>query len=591
MRNASWLLLVPPVRHLPIRDLYKRQQRSPILSYSIITLSVHYHNYKTFFKMPAAHNRIVRMFFNPDEKTEGSTVMATFVGMFAAFAGVLYGYDTGTISGVLAMDYVLKTFPEDEPGVFSSSEHSLIVSILSAGTFFGSLIAPYFADSIGRRWTIILSATIVFNLGVALQVAATSIPLLVAGRAIGGLGVGLISSCIPLYQSETSPKWIRGAVVSCYQWAITIGLLLAAVVNQATHNRDDSSSYRIPLGIQLLWSVILSVGMLFLPETPRFFVKKGDTERAMKSLSILRKLPADHPALVDELGEIVANYEFEKSAGSGSWADCFKTKNSQVKRVFTGVVLQAFQQLTGVNFIFYYGTTFFAASGIKNAFVTSLATNIVNVGSTIPGIILVELIGRRNLLLGGAAGMCISELLIAIVGAATDSDAANKCMVGFTCIFIAFFAATWGPVAWVIVGETMPLAIRSNGVALSTASNWLWNFAIAYATPYLVDEAPGSAGLGSNVFFIWGGCNFLCFFFAYFFVYETKNLTLEQVDELYDQRKYAWKSPGFIPTEHAFSRKVAGNEVYDNKAEEQNIEDAKGGILEQRSFGSGSSQV
>jgi sugar porter (SP) family MFS transporter len=522
--------------------------------------------------MGLSDSRIVKTLFNPDEKTEGSTKMAIFVGMFASFGGILYGYDTGTISGVLAMNYVLEHFPEKEPGVFTSGEHSLIVSILSAGTFVGAMIAPFFSDTIGRRWTIILACTIVFNIGVILQVASTNIGLLVAGRAIGGLGVGLISAVIPLYQSETTPKWIRGAVVSCYQWAITIGLLLAACVNQGTQHRNDSGSYRIPFSIQFLWSIILSVGMFLLPETPRFFVKKGNREEAMRSLSILRKLPVDHPVLVDELGEITANFEYETSDGTGTWADCFKMRNSQLKRLCTGIGLQAFQQLTGINFIFYYGTTFFKNSGIKNEFLITLATNIVNVGSTIPGIFLVEYIGRRALLLGGAAGMSISQLIIAIVGATTSSSAANQCMVGFTCIFIAFFAATWGPVAWVIVGEIMPLKTRAKSVAISSASNWLFNFAIAYATPYLVDEVPGSAGLKSNVFFIWGGCNCLCFLFAFYFVYETKNLTLEQVDELYETYKYAWKSTHFIPTDHKFSRNTAGDDVYD-KPEVVNLED------------------
>jgi sugar porter (SP) family MFS transporter len=417
----------------------------------------------------------------------------------------------------------------------------------------------------------------VFNVGVILQVAATDIPVLVAGRAIGGLGVGLISASVPLYQPEITPKWIRGAVVSCYQWAITIGLLLASCVNQGTKDRNDSGSYRIPFAIQFLWSIILASGLFMLPETPRFYVKKGQQDKAMESLSRLRRLPVDHPVLIDELGEITANYEYEISDGKGSWLDCFRLGNSQLKRVMTGILLQAFQQLTGINFIFYYGTTFFKQSGIKNEFTITLATNIVNVGSTIPGIILVEFLGRRSLLLGGAAGMCVSQLIIAIVGAATNSDAANKCMVGFTCIFIAFFAATWGPVAWVITGEIMPLKTRAKSVALSTASNWLFNFAIAYATPYLVDEAPGSAGLKSNVFFIWGGCNFLCFFFAFYFIYETKNLTLEQVDELYATYSKAWQSSNFIPTDHKYSKNAIDNDEAFDKPQVTNIEE---GVLE-----------
>nr|QFR37147.1 MFS transporter [Cyberlindnera americana] len=528
--------------------------------------------------MGLENNALIKKYINLDEKTEGSTTVAILVGMFAAFGGILFGYDTGTISGILAMKYVLKTFPRDEPGlngepgVFSSSEHSLIVSILSAGTFFGALGAPLLSDTLGRRWTLIIASLFVFNLGIILQTASSGIPLLVAGRAFAGLGVGLISAVIPLYQAECVPRWIRGAITSLYQFAITIGLLVASCINQGTHAIDGPASYRVPVAVQFVWSTIICVGMFFLPETPRFYVFKGKDDQAALSLSRLRRLPADHPAIIDELGEIKANFEYETAQGGGGWADCFKPKNNQLKRVMTGIWLQAFQQLTGINFIFYYGTTFFQNSGISNSFLISVATNVVNVGMTLPGVALIEILGRRSLLLIGAVGMCVSELLIAIIGVSTNSDSANKCLVAFTCIFIAFFASTWGPVAWVIIAEIMPLGIRAKGVALSTASNWLWNFGIAYATPYLVDDAPGSANLKSKVFFIWGGCNFLCFFFAYTTVYETKGLTLEQVDEMYDSVPNAWSSRSFVPTDHRFTRAIGGelSDEHSVSAEKQN---------------------
>ncbi|CCH41816.1 Hexose transporter 2 [Wickerhamomyces ciferrii] len=533
----------------------------------------------------------LRRIFKTEEKTEGSTFMAVFVGLFAACGGLLFGYDTGLINGVLAMPYVLKHFPQDHPGInggegyFTSSEHSLIVSILSVGTFVGAMLAPFLNDTIGRRLTLIFSCAVVFNIGVILQVASHSVPLLIAGRVIAGLGVGLLSSTVPLYQSEASPKWIRGAVVSCYQFAITIGLLLASCVNQGTKDLNSSASYRVPFAIQFVFSIFLSLGMFFLPETPRFYISKSKNDDAMNSLSRLRKLPVNHPALVDELGEIVANYEVELSQGSSSWADCFSFSNSQFKRLMTGIFIQAFQQLTGINFIFYFGTTFFKNSGIKNGFTITLITNIVNVICTIPGILLVDVIGRRKLLISGAIGMSTSELLIAIIGATTNSDAANKCMIAFTCTFIAFFASTWGTGAWVVTGEIFPLRTRAKSIAMSTASNWLWNFAIAFATPYLVDDAPGSARLKSNVFFIWGGCNFLCILFAWALVYETKGLSLEDVDDLYEKIPRAWKSKHYVPVEHKFSRAIAGDQVYDEtKADFQNIEDTKSGaLLEHRS--------
>ncbi|ODV81300.1 glucose transporter/sensor [Suhomyces tanzawaensis NRRL Y-17324] len=497
-------------------------------------------------------NKLLQKYINFGEKKAGSTTMGILVGLFAAFGGLLFGYDTGTISGVMAMKYVKQQFPKDGQE-FSSSESSLIVSILSVGTFFGALGAPLVSDRIGRRWTLIIATLFVFNLGVVLQTAATAIPLLCAGRAIAGFGVGLISAVIPLYQAETVPKWIRGAVISCYQWTITIGLFLASLVNQGTHNRNDSGSYRIPIAIQFLWALILGVGMIVLPETPRFFVSRSNEEAAKDSLRRLRKLPIDHPDLVEEYEDIKAAYEYEIQFGKASWVQVFSTKNRQLKRIAMGTLMQAFQQLTGVNFIFYFGTTFFQRSGIKNSFLTSLATNIVNVGCTVPGIALVEIIGRRKLLLSGSVVMCISQFIVAIVGvAAGSSSAANKCLVAFVCIFIAAFAATWGPLAWAVCAEAYPLRVRQKSISLCVAANWLLNWAIAYATPYLVNPGKGNANLGVKVFFIWGGCNVLGGLFTYCMVYESKGLTLEQADEMWNTVPHAWNSPSYVPAEHAF---------------------------------------
>jgi len=282
----------------------------------------------------------------------------------------------------------------------------------------------------------------VFTIGVILQTVAIQIPTLVAGRFFAGLGVGLLSATIPLYQSETAPKWIRGTIVGAYQFAITIGLLLAAIVLNATKNRDDTGSYRIPIGVQFLFSIILWIGMLILPETPRYLVKKGNNAAAAKSLSRLRSLPVDHPAIVEELAEIQANHEYEMSIGSASYIDCFKPPIR--KRQLTGIALQALQQLTGVNFIFYYGTSYFSNSGIKNAFVITMITSIVNVVSTIPGLVLVETWGRRKLLMFGAIGMSFCQLIVAAVGTALPgSQVASKCLIAFVCFYIFFFACSW----------------------------------------------------------------------------------------------------------------------------------------------------
>jgi SP family sugar:H+ symporter-like MFS transporter len=234
--------------------------------------------------------------------------------------------------------------PKDHLKDVSSTQSSEIVSILSAGTFFGALFSAPHADILGRRWAMIFNSG-VFTFGVILQTAATHIPMFVAGRFFAGLGVGLLSATIPLYQSETAPKWIRGTIVGCYQWAITIGLLLAAIVLNSTKNRNDTGSYRIPIAVQFAWAIILVVGMLILPETPRFLIRQGKYEAAAKSLSRLRRLDVNHPSMVEELNEIRANHEYEVALGAATYLECFRPPLR--KRLLTGIALQALQQLTG----------------------------------------------------------------------------------------------------------------------------------------------------------------------------------------------------------------------------------------------------
>ncbi|KAK9321892.1 general substrate transporter [Lipomyces orientalis] len=486
-----------------------------------------------------------------DKPHEGSSWPAILVGSFAAFGGILYGYDTGSINGIIAMTMFKETFAthHDADGApyLKSGQTSLIVSLLSVGTFCGAIAISFIGDMVGRRYSLIASCG-VFCIGVILQCAASAIPLFIVGRVIAGFGVGLISAIVPLYQSEAAPKWIRGAIVSAYQFAITIGLLIASIVNQGTKNRTDSGAYRIPIAVQFAWALILSIGMVFLPESPRYYVKKGKLDSARRSLGRLHALPADHPFITEELLEIQTNNEYEMSFGKSSLIDCFKPEGRQLYRIFVGTSVQALQQLSGINFIFYYGTDFFEKSGISNPFTIQLITNIVNVVFTPPGMYAVEKLGRRNLLLLGSIGMCVCEYIVAIVGTAVDSVVASKVLIAFVCCYIAFFASSWGPVAWVVVGESFSLRTRAKSVAICAASNWLWNFGIGFATPYMVDSGPGNANLGAKVFFIWGTCCFASIFFVYFLIYETKGLTLEQVDELYEKVPKAWQSPSFVPS-------------------------------------------
>ncbi|KAH7112951.1 general substrate transporter [Dendryphion nanum] len=471
------------------------------------------------------------------------TLRGYLLCVFAAFGGILFGYDSGYISGVLGMNYFKQEFgsPSTEKDayngfLYTSTQKSLIVSILSVGTFFGALFAGSFADWIGRRATII-AGCVVFSLGVILQVASTSVAPLVVGRLIAGLGVGFVSAIIILYMSEVAPKSVRGAIVSGYQFCITIGLLLASVVDKTTEHSTTSASYRIPMAIQWVWAIILGAGLFCLPESPRWYIAKDRIDDASKALATLRGQPIDAPYIKDEMSELIGNYRLEVEHMQSSWMDCFRggwKPSSNLRRVLLGVVMQMMQQWTGVNFVFYYGVTFFQHVGIKNAFTIAMVTTAVNVLSTPISFWTIEKLGRRMLLIYGAIGMLICEFVIAIVGTITEgSAAASYCLIIFTCIYIFFFASTWGPAAWVVIGEIFPLPIRAKGVAISTASNWFWNFVIGFITPYMVDS--DQANMKSKVFFVWGATCTACVLFAYFFVPETKGLSLEQVNRMLEE--------------------------------------------------------
>jgi SP family sugar:H+ symporter-like MFS transporter len=479
------------------------------------------------------------------------TVKAYLMCAFAAFGGIFFGYDSGYVNGVLGMDFVIHKYTghpysdksNEDLWTLPSWQKSLIVSILSAGTFFGAIIAGDLADFFGRRTTIIVGC-IVFIVGVILQTASSAYGLLVAGRLIAGFGVGFVSAIIILYMSEIAPRKVRGALVSGYQFCITLGLLLASCVDYGTQNRRDTGSYRIPIALQMLWALILATGLFILPESPRYFVKRGQLDRATEVLARLRGQPQDSELVATELSEIVANHEYELQvipSGSyfNSWFNCFRgslfNPSSNLRRTILGTSLQMMQQWTGVNFVFYFGTTFFQTLGtIKNPFLISLVTTLVNVCSTPISFWTIEKFGRRPLLIWGALGMVVCQFIVAIIGV-TDGDnpAAVRAMIAFICIYIFFFASTWGPGAWVVIGEIYPLPIRSRGVALSTASNWLWNCIIAVITPYMVGKDKGN--LGARVFFIWGSLCATCFVYAYFLIPETKGLTLEQVDRMMEE--------------------------------------------------------
>lgn len=502
------------------------------------------------------------------------TWKAYLICAFASFGGIFFGYDSGYINGVLGSQIFKDAVEHPGAAAVSESRTSLIVSILSVGTFFGAIIAGDVADRIGRKWTVILGC-LIYMIGVIIQMitgAGDALAAIVVGRLVAGVGVGFESAIVILYMSEICPRKVRGALVAGYQFCITIGIMLASIVVYATKERGDTGAYRIPIAIQFPWALILGGGLLLLPDSPRYFVKKGRIEDAALALARLRGQPKDSEYIRAELTEIVANEEYERAlipdtTFFGSWLNCFKGGlshgKSNLRRTILGTSLQMMQQWTGVNFIFYYSTPFLQSTGaIKNTFLISLIFTLVNVLSTPLSFWTVERFGRRTILLYGALGMLICQFLVAIIGVTVgfnkthpdpnDAEAtlannipAVNAQISFIAIFIFFFASTWGPGAWIVIGEIFPLPIRSRGVGLSTASNWLWNTIIAVITPYMVGEDKGN--MKSSVFFVWGGLCTCAFIYTYFLVPETKGLTLEQVDKMLEETTPR-TSAGWRPT-------------------------------------------
>lgn len=521
-------------------------------------------------------------------RQKSSSISAFKVGLVAAMGGFLYGYDTGLINDLLEMEYVYTHFPSNNKS-FTSHERSILVAILSLGTFIGALIAPLASDRYGRKFSIMMSSGLIFITGNILQIASASIALMCVGRFVSGVSVGILSAIVPLYQAEVSPKWLRGSVVFTYQWSITAGLLVSSAVCQGTRKINNSGSYRIPIGLQFLWALILFFGMSFLPESPRYYVQQDNLQLALDSLCKLRKLPPDDDDLIEELVDIKANYDYELSYGKTTVLDCFKSgggRHKQGLRMLTGIGVQFFQQCSGINFIFYYGVNFFSSTGINNYYIMSFITYLVNVIFTVPGIMMIDVVGRRPLLFWGGVGMAVCNFIIAIAGVSVKNDEVNGILcVSFACVFIAFFASTWGGCTWALCSDIYGISIRQKAVALTAATNWLVNFIFAFITPYLIDTGQHTAAIGSKIFFIWGSFNACGAIFVFFTVYETKGLKLEEVDYMYVHCDNARVSTKFISTKIDFAHldenynpipmtqlpdSTSSNEMYHDKGSDEN---------------------
>jgi SP family sugar:H+ symporter-like MFS transporter len=301
--------------------------------------------------------------------------------------------------------------PQSDPNAnpFSAVRQGTIVGLLAVGCLLGALIAGKLADTLGRRLAI--SAFALWAcVGTVIEIASVSAWYQFAiGRLVTGLSIGSLSVVVPMYQSESSPAIIRGVLISTYQLFITLGIWTSYMVDWGTADITNSASWRIPSGLGFAWSLILGIGILFLPESPRYAYYKGRTEEARRTIARLAGVSEHDPAVNEEMDQIRAKVEEESASGKASLMEIF-TGPRMLHRTLLGIVLQAGQQLTGANFFFYYGTTIFRATGLSNSYVTQIILGSVNVFCTFGGLYVVHKVGRRKALMTGAAWIFVCFL-------------------------------------------------------------------------------------------------------------------------------------------------------------------------------------
>lgn len=293
---------------------------------------------------------------------------------------------------------------------FSAARQGTIVGMVSIGALFGSLIAGKMSDIIGRRMTI--SAAAFFTcVGTTIEISSTNHWIQFAlGRLVSGISIGALSVVVPMYQSECAPPIIRGVIVASYQLLITLGIWTAEMVNYGTHERLDSSAWRIPSGLSFAWALILGTGILFMPESPRYDCRHGKVDRARATIAKLAGLPIESEGVRQQVADIQANLDEESQMAAEFSIKEIWTAPRMLHRTILGIVLQAGQQLTGANFFFYFGTTVFAATGISDSYVTQIILGSVNVLCTIVALWITKRFGRRSVLMIGAAWMMMCFL-------------------------------------------------------------------------------------------------------------------------------------------------------------------------------------
>jgi sugar porter (SP) family MFS transporter len=447
-----------------------------------------------------------------------------FIAAIAATGGLLFGFDTGVISG--AIPFLKDDFLLTDSQVENVTAFGLI------GAVIGALACGRITDILGRK-KVILASAFIFITGALWSGFAPNFTHLLISRLYLGLAIGVSSFATPLYIAEISPTKIRGTLVSMFQLLITVGILAAYVSDSLLANDNNPESWRPMFYVGVIPAIILFAGMYFLPETPRWLMNKGKKEEARK---ILQRI--EDPALVEQTMQNMQD-EIQKDSEQTSWKELFKPWLRNALIIAVGIMF--FQQFIGINTVIYYSPEIFLRAGFdgnRAAILASVSVGVINVLFTILSLFLIDRIGRRKLFFIGTSGICVSLILMGLCFVFSNAlgDFAKWALVISMLCYIAFFAVSLGPLAWLIISEVFPLKVRGLGSSIGSLSNWAFNTLVVWTFFKMINGFDrlfgGNTDLGTaSAFWLFALIGILALIWGYFFVPETKGISLEKIED------------------------------------------------------------
>ncbi|KAH6874679.1 general substrate transporter [Thelonectria olida] len=448
-------------------------------------------------------------------------------------AFVLYGYDQGVFGGILENEDWLRQFkhPGDTLTGFITASYNL-------GCLLGCFANFFVGEKLGRRRAIWLAMGWII-VGAALQASAFTRSHLIVGRIVTGLGTGLKTSTVPMYQSELCEGTKRGRLVSAEVMFVGIGIAFAYWWDFAFSFVGGAFAWRWPIAFQVVFALWVIVAVFGIPESPRWLLNHGNREEAINVLSAVYDKPVDHPDIIKEAHAIEQALAMEAEAeGSTSWVSTFRHDKVKTRqRVFLAWFVQFMNQVGGINLVVYYILTVLQKNvGLEHRLAQIIAGCIqlmFPLGSLIPSLAL-DRMGRRVTMMWGSAGLSLSMLLVAALLSKSKGDDGKtyaSASIAFFFTYMFIFGASMNCVPWVYVPEILPLHARTRGTAIGVSSNWLWNFTVVMITPIIINRLEWKAYL------IFMATNLVFVPIIYFLFPETSNLALEEVDYIFTENE------------------------------------------------------